>query len=123
MKKVASLLLLVVLAGCSSFEKSARDSIAAASGVLTLLQTPAQYGDSCKANPLQPVCIDINRAISAENAAIDAAEIYCSGPAFETGGKCQPPSDPALKNAAEAKLAAALANLTPLITHLKGAVK
>jgi hypothetical protein len=112
--------LCLLFVGCTSFEKSARDSVAAANGVLVVLQ---RQNGQCKLDPSQPVCQRIKQGIAAQNLAIDALEVYCSGPAFEAGGACQPPSDPALKNAAEVKLNAAIASLNTIVVDLKGLVK
>lgn len=112
--------LCLVLVGCTSFEKSARDSVAAANGVLIVLQ---RQNGQCRLDPSQPVCQKIKQGIAAQNLAIDALEVYCSGPGFEAGGSCQPPNDPALKNAAEVKLTAAIASLNAVVLDLKGLVK
>jgi hypothetical protein len=125
MKKFSALSLIAILvlglAGCAP-EKSARDSIAAGKGVLVTLQQ--QHGDSCRANPQQPLCQEINRGVALQNVAIDALEVYCSGPEFDAGtGPCQPPSDKTVRNAAANKLAAALADFTRIIADLRKAIK
>ena len=56
-------------------ENQARDTAAAAQGFITAAQTA--HGAECKADPTKAVCVDINRAVDAQNILIDAAETYC----------------------------------------------
>lgn len=124
MKKLLAVMFLVVtLAACTPPEMTARDGIAGAKGALQYLQSDAQYGLTCKADPAQPVCRNINRGVAAQNFAIDALMVYCGGPSFDAGtGPCQPPSGPA-KQAALDKLNSAMANMNAIITDLKKVVK
>lgn len=69
-------------------------------------------------------CSNLTRAVSAQNALVDAAEVYCSGPSFEAGGACQPPQKgtPAFDQAA-AKLQAAISAYEQIEKDVKGAVQ
>lgn len=111
---VAVLLLLTV--ACHTFEANARDTIAAANGVI--VQAEIQYGPSCLANSKQTVCDDINKSVAAQNAAITALEAYCGFTgASQAQDKCQP------VKSLQPALNAALTNLAQFVTELKGATK
>jgi hypothetical protein len=111
---VAVLLMLTV--ACHTFEANARDTIAAANGVI--VQAEVQYSPTCTSNPNQSVCQTINKAVAAQNAAITALETYCGFTAAnQPSDKCQP------VKALEPALTSALANLNQFVTELKGATK
>lgn len=118
MRKLLPLLLIscLLLLGCTPVEQNARDGIATAAAVLRFAQT--KYGPSCTANPKQAICQNINKAVHANNLAIDALESYC---------QLTPASDPTLPckpvKALEPALASALANLNQTVTDLKGALQ
>jgi len=61
------------------------------------------------------------KAIAAKDLLIDAVEVYCAGPEFNGGGKCDPPAKgtPAYDQVI-AKLNAALASYEQSETDLKG---
>jgi hypothetical protein len=123
MKKKWGMALLIGALGlfCQAFTcnvaPDARDTIAANFGYITWAQT--QYGANCKANPTQTVCQLVTRDIAAQNLAITALEVYCSGaPAgtnatFANGGPCAP------VNSALSALNAAVANIQPLMANIK----
>lgn len=114
-----STILVAGLTGCDP-AKPARDSIAVAKGILITLQAQHQ---ECKADPSPAICQNINRGVAAENLAIDALEVYCSGPEFDAGtGPCQPSPEKTLRENAARKLAAAITNLNQIIGDLKKAV-
>ncbi len=118
MKRIIALLaLVVIIVGCSTpIEVTARNSIATASGFIA--QAQADHKASCVPNPSQPVCIAINKAVSANNTAIDALEAYCGSAAFNAGTvACEPHA------ALADKLTAALQNLSTAITDVKGLAK
>ncbi len=110
----------LLLSGCQSIEKTARDSIASFDGYLSA--AVAKHDAECKAdtgNQL-PVCLVIVRSTRAENATVTALETYCQL-AFGTG------KDPALPctpvKSAQAGLAAAIANMNQLSSEIQGAAK
>jgi hypothetical protein len=109
------LALALVLAGCQPPENTTRDGIALLHGYITAAegQHPECSPVNHPENQAQTQCQVIARAIGAQNAAIDALEVYCSGPAFDAGaGPCQPPKKgtPAYQTAA-VKLQAAVAGM------------
>jgi hypothetical protein len=118
MKKVFAVLVTAVLlltVGCPKLEVVARDGIAAAQGVIETQQ--ALHLASCQADPAQDVCVKINRAVSAQNAAADALSAYCGfGPLDPPDKVCVP------VRSLESALRGALANLQPAIKNLKGAL-
>jgi hypothetical protein len=117
-KLFAVLVCVLVLAGCTpKLVDNARNAIAAASTFLKATQD--QYTASCVANATQPVCVSIKAAIGANNALIDAVNIYCGGtPAngaasWDQGGACVPVPN------AEAGLVSATNNLATVIGDLR----
>lgn len=68
-------------------------------------------------------CAKIARAVRAKDLLIDAGEIYCNGPDFATGGKCNPPdkNSPAYQQALT-KLNAAVNSYKQAEADLKGAI-
>lgn len=78
MRKLLVMLLLTPLLGCPGgqpAEKSARDTIAAATGAIQSAQT--EYKAECIAAPTAPKCVLINDAVHGQNAAITSLEAYC----------------------------------------------
>jgi len=122
MKKYIPFLLLpaLLLSGCQSLEKTARDSIASFDGYLSA--AVARHDVECKAdagNKL-PVCLVIVRSIRAENATVTALETYCQ----LTPGTGKDPSLPCTPVAsAQAGLTAAIQNMNQLSSEIKGAAK
>jgi hypothetical protein len=100
----ATIFLSLVMAGCTPIERQAYNVIVSSKAFI--------------------VCATLSRAVFAQNALVDAAEVYCSGPQFEAGGACQPPQKgtPALQQAT-AKLQAAIASYQQIENEVKGAVK
>ena len=125
-KAICVLAVLVLFtSGCQPIEVTARDAIAGAAGFLHNDQGTGvqdKYKASCLANPHQEVCAAINRLIDAQHLLGDALKVYCAGSEFDSGGKCNPPSDKAVKGQAAAKLQAAVAQLNSLINDVKGLV-
>jgi hypothetical protein len=68
-------------------------------------------------------CLANNKLTAAKDTLIDATEVYCSSPAFESGGACTPPAKgtPALQQATD-KLKAAIANYNQTAADLKGVI-
>lgn len=115
------LLPLVLLLGCSGAEKNARDAIAASKGAIETAQN--KYMETCKADATQQPCVIVNKAVAAQNTAINALELYCSGTAptggqdFQHGGVCH--ADKSL----QPKLDAAVADLNQIIASVKGIIQ
>lgn len=65
----------MLVTGCGPFEKSARDTIATATGAIS--QAQIEYKAECLALPSAPKCVLINDAIHVQNLAITGLEIYC----------------------------------------------
>ena len=122
MKKLLLLLVpMAFLLGCSGPEKNARDAIAASKGAIETAQT--KYMDQCKADATLQPCTLINRAVAAQNTAINALELYCSGgsvggaPTFQNGGTCH------ADKTVQPKLDAAVSDLNQIIASIKGIVQ
>lgn len=109
----------LVMIGCPKPAENARNAIASAQGFIVAQQQI--HGQSCKAAPSQEVCVNINKAVSAQNAAVTALETYCGW------NPLAPPSDPNAPcvpvKGAEAALTAAVGNLNQIIGEIKGAAK
>lgn len=119
MRKVAVLLVMgLVLAGCTPLEKQAYNTVVAAKA---FIDAEKKMHPECLSSSTG-VCGLLSQATSAKDALIDAAEVYCSGPAFEAGGACQPPAKgtPA-STQATAKLQAAIAAYNQIAKDIKGA--
>lgn len=110
MRRIATLVLVIGLLGstiaCDPVEKQAYKAIVASKAFLDAEK--AQHTECPAAGTA--LCQALTRATAAKDELIDAAEVYCSGPQFESGGPCQPPAKgtPA-GDQALAKLRAAIA--------------
>jgi hypothetical protein len=107
----------VALAGCQPIEQTARDVIAGAQGFIE--QAQKNHLVECRADPTKEFpCRMINRAVAAQNLAVDALAVYC-GFAKDT-----PPNIPCRADkSAAATLKAALDNLNRIISDYKEASK
>lgn len=106
---------LVFCTGCGPLYVNARNTIAAANGLIVSAQ--ALYLGTCTKNPQQGTCVLINKGIDAVNVAITLEETYC-GFAFTP----TQPSPTAVCNpvaSASTGLSTALANLTTIIAQIK----
>lgn len=114
---LAMLVTLASLGGCSPVEKQAYQAVVSANA---FLKTVANAHPECASGD-STLCTALKRAFSAKNALIDAVEVYCAGPDFSGGGKCNPPAKgtPAFAQA-EAKLRAAMAGYAQIEKDLKG---
>lgn len=125
MKKLlaVALLLTLVTLGCTPVEKLAYNTIVAAKAFLDT--TKSQHPEcttGAKGSLSTAVCVDLVKAVAAKDVLIDAAEVYCSSPAFDTGnGACSPPAKgtPSQQQAL-AKLQAAITAYNQTATDLKG---
>lgn len=92
-------------------QEIARDSIAAAKGVIEAAQD--EYQQSCQADPSQRPCQFINQAVAAQNLAIDALNLYCAGSGWAEGQPCNPQPE------FEPRLREAVNELNRIIQHVK----
>jgi hypothetical protein len=88
---------LVFLSGCTPLERAAYSGVVGAKAALVQFrsQHPECAFDATtglSANVKSVACTANNRLTAAKDAIIDAAEVYCSGTTFETGGACNPPA-------------------------------
>lgn len=114
--------LVFLIWGCDSLERKAYNTVV---GAKAFLDDMKSKHPECVAGTASTstICDSLRRATGAKDALIDAAEVYCSGPQFETGGVCQPPAKgtPALQQAT-AKLQAAISNYTTIESDVRKAV-
>lgn len=113
-----TILSLLVLAGCTPVERQAYRAVVAAKA---FLDKEKVVHPECPAETTSAVCQALARGTAAKDAVIDAAEVYCAGPNFESGGECDAPKKgtPGAEQAV-AKLQAATANLNQTIADIKG---
>lgn len=131
MRKLMGFVLLAAffLAGCPPIE---RDAYIAVTGTKAALVDYRGRHPECApydavsglSNVKLTPCIANNRLTSAKDAIIDAAEVYCAGKDFETGGACNPPAKgtPGYEQGA-AKLKAAMASYRQIESDVKGVIQ
>jgi len=122
MKRIAVLALLFVSlgsTGCPQVERTAYNTVVAAKAFTDKIKS--QHPECPSFGNRSVLCADLAKAIAAKDLLIDAVEVYCAGPAFNGGGKCDPPAKgtPAYDQVI-AKLNAALASYEQSETDLKG---
>lgn len=118
----ALLVLFLLVGGCTPLERTAYNTIVASKAFLDNERTAHP---ECASAATSTVCVDIAKAVAAQNLLVTAAEVYCSSPAFDSnGGACTPPAKgtPAAQQAIN-KLNAAIAAYNQAATELKGVVK
>ncbi len=130
MKRFAAIILAVMfLAGCTPIERTAYNTVVAGKAALVSFRS---HHPECSFDPrtglsraitLQP-CLANNRLTGAKDLIIDAAEVYCASPAFESGGACTPPAKgtPAFEQAYN-KLTAAISAYNQTAADLKGVIQ
>lgn len=120
MKRIIPVLIAAVfLAGCTPLERTAYQTVVAAKAFLD--QEKLAHPE-CATGSTSVVCADINKAVGAKDALIDAITVYCSGPDFNNGGACNAPDlHSAAGVNAEAKLRAAIAMYNQTAADLKQA--
>lgn len=113
----ASLAVTLAIGGCPKIEK---DAYLVAVGAKAFLDSEYSKHPECATNPATNVCVLLRKATSAKDVLIDAAEVYCGGPGYMTGGPCAPPAktDTAYKVAYD-RLSAALADYQQTEKDLK----
>jgi hypothetical protein len=114
------------LTGCSPVEVQAYRIIVGAKAFTTSLGNSHQECGARDSNQhwvptanTSAVCNSIVKAIAAKDLMIDIAELYCSGPEFETGGACTPPKDKGVQAQLVAKLKFAIQNYEQTETDVK----
>lgn len=112
----------VGLAGCPKTEAVAYQTAIASQAYIH--KTQAQHPECANGATTPQLCSILSQAVSAQHALIDAAEVYCAGPDFDSGkGACQPPAKGTPGAAqAQAKLQSALQNYNQIAADLKAAV-
>jgi|SRR5208337_318515 len=113
------LALLLVISGCPKVETTARDAIVGAKTTTDTLK--AKYNCGTPTANLN-ACATILKVVAAKDLTIDALEVYCGNPSFDSqGGVCVPPSKgtPAATQATQ-KLQSALSGLQQTLTDAKG---
>lgn len=120
---IALLTCVLAASGCSPVEKQAYQVVVASNAFLKSVK--AQHPECNTVTPAATsiLCGNLVRATFAKDALIDAVEIYCAGPDFAQGGKCNPPakSTPGAAQAL-AKLQAALSQYEQAEKDIKGAI-
>jgi len=108
----------LVLVGCTPLEKVAYETVVAANASIKNIKV---NHPECITGNNSSLCVTLTKATAAKDSLIDAAELYCAGPDFNAGGKCDPPAKgtPAATQAT-AKLQAALAAWNQISLDLKG---
>lgn len=118
MKKLFAILAVAIfITGCDKpIEVAARDGLAVSSSLITKARD--RWKDQCQVDPTEKPCVAINKAIDAQDVAINALEDFCNSSGFRDGtAPCQP-------NAALAdKLQASLKDLQRNIKDVKELVQ
>lgn len=126
---VATLLCIALvggLTGCSPIEKQAYLVIVGAKAFTTSVSNSHQECGARDSNQhwvsahnASGVCSSLDKAISAKDVMIDITELYCSGPEFESGGNCNPPTDKGVQAQLLSKVKFAIQNYEQTETDLK----
>jgi hypothetical protein len=106
---------------CTPLERQAYNTIVAAKA---FIDKEKSAHPECVASSTGAFCQSLTKATAAKDALIDAAEVYCSSPSFDTGGgSCTPPTkgQPGAQQAAD-KLKAAIAIYNQASKDIKGAL-
>lgn len=119
---VVLVLTLFSAAGCSPLEQQAYRLVVSSHAFLKQM---ANQHPECATPTATPsaLCKNLAFATYSKDLLIDATEVYCAGPDFNGGGKCNPPAKgtPAYVQAT-AKLQAAMSLYAQAEKDLKGAV-
>jgi hypothetical protein len=116
------LVAVLVIAGCTSLERTAYQTVVAAKSFLDSEKASHPECVSPESNVTSAICTDITKAVGAKDALIDAITVYCSGPDFNTGGSCNAPQKgTAAYDQAAAKLQAAIGLYNQTAADLKKA--
>lgn len=126
---IVCLLTCALLVSCSPVEQQAYNIVVGSKAALTTyranhVECNFDLASGLSNNTSVPACVINNRLTSAKDAIIDAAEVYCSGPDFDTMGACNAPKKgtPGAEQA-QAKLKAAVASYEQIERDVKGVLK
>lgn len=112
--------LLVPLIGCNSFVTQAVNTLAGAQGVIANEQIA--HKTQCTATPSASVCLSINQAIDAQNAAISGLEAYCQLPVAPDAATLQAKGAMVcnVNPSAKAVFVAELSALSKIVAQIQG---
>jgi hypothetical protein len=117
-KLIPAILFAAVLVACTPLERQAYETVVASKAFLDSVKLKHP---ECTTGATSTVCVDLSKATAAKDALIDAVEIYCAGPDFNSGNACNPPAKgTAAAVQATAKVQAALAAYNQTAADLKG---
>src|SRR5260370_40636091 len=110
-----------LLLGCPPLEETGYQAVVAANAFVKSMR--AQHPECASPVESIEVCEYLSRAASAKDTLIDAAEVYCAGPDFNGGGKCDAPQK-GMPGAAQLtqKLQEAISSYKRAEADLKGVV-
>lgn len=112
----------VSLCGCPKVSQVAYSTIVGATAFTD--KVSAQHPECGQASAVSTMCVDLRKAISANNALIDAVKVYCAGPNFDAGGACDEPTKGAPGSVqALSKLQAAISAYNQAAADLKGVIQ
>ncbi|MBZ5523572.1 MAG: hypothetical protein LAP21_15165 [Acidobacteriia bacterium] len=125
-----SLLLISTVIGCSPTEVTGYRIIVGARAFTKSIGTSHPECGTRDANDkwqsshnTANVCVALDKAVAGKDTLIDLLETYCSGPQFDSGGACNPPTDKTVKNQLEVKIRSAISLYTQTETDLKTLLK
>lgn len=112
-------LVAVAETGCAPVERQAYNTFVGANAFLKNIKST--HPECADAGNTSTLCVDVRKAVSAKDALIDAAEVYCAGPNFNATGECDAPKKgtPGADQAV-AKLKAAIASYAQAQLDVKG---
>ena len=114
------LLLLLSLNSCTPTEKVAYRTIV---GAKAFIDSAKKAYPECQGSVVG-VCSYLRKATAAKDLMIDAVEVYCASPGFDSGkAPCTPPTDKAIKNQLVSKLQASINIYEQAEKDLKVALK
>jgi hypothetical protein len=118
------------LTGCSSLEHQAYNVIVASKAFTKSISdkhpecgTRDVNGRWVSGGNQAGVCVALSKGIAAKDLLIDAAEEYCAGSDFETGGACNAPTSQTIKSQLVSKVKAAISGYEQAEMDLRAAIK
>ena len=90
LRLVSDFLIGIFLAGCSPLEQQTYRVIVSSNAFLRVIDS--KHAECSSPDQRDETCDLLRRAHAAKDALIDATEVYCAGPDFDTGGKCNHPA-------------------------------
>jgi hypothetical protein len=121
-----SMVAMLTFTGCSPVEVQAYRIIVGAKAFTTSIGNAHPECGSRDANQhwvsahnSSGACSALDKTIAAKDVLIDIAELYCSGPDFENGGSCNPPTDKGVQAQLVSKIKFAIQNYEQTEIDLK----